>query len=71
MQRHDVIEVMEYEAIMCKGPGRNIDKKTFKELESLVLELSEKGRDGLDFLTLSSRKGVGKVIRARNYVGVL
>lgn len=71
MQRHDVIEVMEYEAIMCTGPGRNIDKKTFKELESLMLELSEEGREGLDFLTLSSRKGVGKVIRARNYVGVL
>jgi len=71
MQTYDVIEVMEYEDIMCTGPRRNVDKKTFKELESLMLELSEEGWDGLDFLTLSSRKGVGKVIRARNYVGVL
>lgn len=71
MQTHDVIEVMEYEAIFCSGFGRNIDKKTFKELEHVMLELSQEGRDGLDFLSLSSRKGIGKVIRAKNYVGVL
>ncbi len=46
MQTYDVIEVMEYEDIMCTGPRRNVDKKTFKELESLMLELSEEG--GMD-----------------------
>lgn len=71
MRKSDVIEVMEYEAIVYKGPGRKVDKDTFEELEELMLELSSEGRDGLDFLSLSSRKGIGKVIRARNYVGVL
>lgn len=71
MQKSEVIEVTEYEAIMCTGPDRNVDKKTFEELESLMLELSTEEADGLDFLALSSRKGVGKVIKAKNYVGVL
>lgn len=71
MRKSDVIEVMEYEAIVRRGPGQRVDKETFEELEELMLELSSEGRDGLDFLSLSSRKGIGKVIRARNYVGVL
>lgn len=71
MRKSDVIELMEYEAIVRRGPGQRVDKETFEELEELMLELSSEGRDGLDFLSLSSRKGIGKVIRARNYVGVL
>lgn len=71
MQNPNVIEVMEYESIVYKGPGRRVDKKIFDELEAFMLTLSSEGRDGLDFLKLSSRKGIGKVIQVRNYVGVL
>lgn len=71
MRKSDVIEVTEYEAIVYKGPGRRIDKEMFEELEELMLTLSDEGRDGLDFLKLSSRKGSGRVIQVRNYVGVL
>ena len=33
MRKSDVIEVMEYEAIVRRGPGQKVDKETFEELE--------------------------------------
>ena len=48
-----------------------MDCATFDKLERFVLENSEKESDILDFMSVSVRKNVGRVITAKNYVGVI
>lgn len=50
-----------------------IDKKRFAKLEELALSLASKTADANaePILSLTSRKGIGKVIAVRNYVGVI
>ena len=44
---------------------------TFEALENFILANSGSGDDAPDLMGLSVRKGVGKVITAKNYVGVI
>jgi len=44
---------------------------TFDALENFVLSNSTDDADALELMGLSARKGVGKVITAKNYVGVI
>lgn len=50
-----------------------VDQKTFAQLEQLVLTFneSEETDDAIKILSISSKRNIGKVIRAKNYVGVL
>ena len=45
---------------------------TFESLETFILENNKDGADGaLELMGLSARRGVGKIITAKNYVGVI
>ena len=44
---------------------------TFAQLENFLLLQKNAHPEGLDFFSLSARKGTGKIITARNYVGVI
>ena len=48
-----------------------LPKRTFEQLESFILTNSSKETDALDLMGLSARKGIGKVITAKNYVGLI
>ncbi|WP_301107163.1 McrC family protein [Sporosarcina sp.] len=70
--------VKEFDTFTCgKTVDRSgfhaLDPSTFGQLETFVLENS--GLDELDdtslFMTLSNMRGIGKVIRVRNYIGLL
>lgn len=74
------LEVREFESITCNEDYKDKDdphykylnQKTFEELESFILALSEHEQaEAMDFLKISVRRHVGKVIQARNYVGLI
>ncbi len=44
---------------------------TFDALENFVLSNNDKDTDALELMGLSAKKGIGKVITAKNYVGVI
>lgn len=48
-----------------------LPQRTFDALEAFVLANRGKDADALELLALSARKGIGKIITARNYVGVI
>lgn len=45
--------------------------KVFDKLETFVLENAEKGSDATDLMGVSVKKNIGRVITAKNYVGVI
>ena len=49
----------------------SLPQGTFDALENFILTNSSKGTDALEFMGLSARKGIGKIITAKNYVGVI
>lgn len=57
--------------------GRELDgftalpEQTFAGLENFILSNRKPGTDALDLMGISVKKGVGKVITAKNYVGVI
>ncbi|VDG98940.1 5-methylcytosine-specific restriction enzyme subunit McrC [Lysinibacillus sphaericus] len=77
--RKKLYELKEYDvlttnAVAGKQNGYvHIDKYSFKLLEQLILTFNEneEENDAIEFLTLSSKRNVGKVIRTKNYVGLL
>lgn len=72
------ITLKEY-GTLCKNPDgislgyHCMPELAFDRLERLVLESRGTGglTDALELMTLASRKGVGKIISAKNYVGVI
>lgn len=62
---------------MLKVSGKQVDgystlpEKTFEQLENFVLSNRNKETDALELLSLSAKKGLGKVITAKNYVGII
>jgi len=44
---------------------------TFEQLEHFVLSNHTKDTDALELMSLSARRGVGKIITAKNYVGII
>lgn len=73
-----LVEIREYDVItsnreICIEAGKvYLDKASFSQLENLILTFNESNEaDAIDFLSISSKKNIGKIIRAKNYVGVL
>ena len=53
------------------GGNITLTERTFEQLESFILSNSNKETDALELMGLSARKGVGKIITAKNYVGII
>ncbi|MGG2083006.1 McrC family protein [Lysinibacillus pakistanensis] len=76
--KRKLVELREYDVITSiqensKERGAvNLDKASFSQLENLILTFKESNEaDAIDFLSISSKRNVGKIIRTKNYVGVL
>lgn len=68
------ITVREYESFVCDKsiPGYiSLSESTFKTLEEFILANNSADTDVLEFMGISVKKGIGKVITAKNYVGVI
>lgn len=68
------ITVREYESFACNKsvPGHiSLSESTFKNLEEFILANNNQDTDMLEFMGISVRKRIGKVITAKNYVGVI
>ena len=53
-------------------PGSiSLPSNTFDALENFVLSNSTDDADALELMGISARKGIGKIITAKNYVGVI
>lgn len=72
---HSSITIVEYGRLSRNVHGSDctaLPVKSFDALEKFVLEnKSIESADAAELLSLSSRCGVGKIITARNYVGVI
>lgn len=53
------------------GGNITLTKRTFEQLENFILSNSSKETDALELMGLSARRGVGKIITAKNYVGII
>lgn len=49
----------------------SLPQNTFDALENFVLSNSNKDTDALELMRLSAKKGVGRIITAKNYVGII
>ena len=69
-----VITIREYESF-CSVKNVNgykyLDEATFNQLERFILENNNKDTDALDLMAISVKKNVGKVITAKNFVGII
>lgn len=69
-----IYQVKEYGSFIT---GKDVDgyvtlpERTFEQLENFILTNRSKDTDALELMSLSARKGIGKVITAKNYVGVI
>ncbi|MBP3951947.1 McrC family protein [Bacillus suaedae] len=49
-----------------------IPEKTFDELEKFILSSNQEDEtDPIELMSISSKKGIGKIIRVKNYVGLI
>ena len=53
------------------GGNITLTKRTFEQLENFILSNSSKETDALELMGLSARRGIGKIITAKNYVGII
>ena len=67
-----------YETITCNEEYKQdnlykyLEAEAFAELENLILSFrGGQEADAIDFLTISTRRNVGKIICAKNYVGLI
>ena len=69
-----VYQITEYGSFIT---GKELDgyvtlpSHTFEQLENFILTNQSKDADALELMGLSARRGVGKVITAKNYVGII
>lgn len=73
-----LIEIKEFDFLVSNsvfeagGRYHYIDQDTFDEIETLILSYNDSSTaDTLDFLDISSKRNIGKVICAKNYVGLI
>ncbi|MBR3785399.1 MAG: McrC family protein [Firmicutes bacterium] len=74
MNKDKLYRITEYESFVCgkQVPGyKPLPKKTFDELKNFILTNKEPNAEFLELLGISYRKGVGEIITAKNYVGVI
>ena len=67
-------QITEYGSFIAEKeiPGYTpLPRHTFEQLEKFILTNKSKDTDALELMGISARKGAGKVITARNYVGVI
>lgn len=70
----ETITVREYQAFTCNKvvPGYiSLPESTFHSLEEFILANNTLDSEMLEFMGISARKGIGKVITVKNYVGVI
>ena len=68
------IIITEYESLVSgkKAEGyKTLPERTFSQLEEFILSSRSKNTDALELMSLSAKKGIGKVITAKNYVGII
>ena len=72
------IQIREYGTFIVGEKNGNVEngnitltKRTFEQLENFILSNSSKDTDALELMGLSARRGVGKIITAKNYVGII
>lgn len=69
-----IYQITEYGSFIT---GKKVDgyvtlpKSTFEQLENFILSNRNKETDALELMGVSAKKGLGKVITAKNYIGVL
>lgn len=69
-----IYQITEYGSFVS---GKEVDgcitlpEKTFEQLEEFVLSNRNKETDALELMGLSARKGAGRIITAKNYVGLI
>ena len=71
-----LLEIREFESITCneeyKDQYHYLNPESFAELENFILSFAENEEaDAMDFLKITVRRNVGKVIQAKNYVGLI
>lgn len=54
----------------AEGYG-TLPERTFEQLENFILTNRNRETDALELMGLSARRGVGKIITAKNYVGLI
>ena len=67
-------QITEYGSFVCErtvSGYTTLDKKTFSSLKEFVLSNANKETEALEIMGYSVRKGVGEIITAKNYVGVI
>lgn len=69
-----VYRIKEFSSFVCDKeiPGYvSLPERTFCQLEEFILNNRSKDSDALEFMGLSARRGIGKIITAKNYVGII
>ena len=67
-------KIKEYGSFVCNKevPGCvSLPERTFSQLKEFVLSNRTQDADALELMGISARKGVGEIITARNYVGII
>lgn len=69
-----VYQIKEYGSFIADReiPGyTTLPEHTFRQLEEFILANHSKDTDAVELMNLSVKKGIGKVITAKNYVGLI
>ncbi len=73
-----LLEVLEFELITCNKDYKDeesfkyLDEETFIELENFILSTNDTEEvDAMNFLKIGTKRNVGKIIQAKNYVGLV
>lgn len=67
-------QITEYGSFVSgkEAPGCiTLPEKTFAQLEAFLLANRNRDTDALELMGISARKGVGKIITAKNYIGLI
>ena len=73
------IKIKEYDALVAgsengkklNGKYTTLTKENFEKLEEFVLNLHSNSADAIEVMSISAKRGVGKAIIAKNYVGII
>ncbi|MBQ9786069.1 MAG: hypothetical protein IJW25_01225, partial [Clostridia bacterium] len=69
-----IYQIKEYGSFVCDKDIPeyvSLPKHTFSQLEEFILTNRSKNADALELMGISARKGIGKIISAKNYVGII
>ncbi|GAA0738665.1 McrC family protein [Clostridium oceanicum] len=72
-----LLEVREFECITCNDDYKDdrsfkyLEKELFNELEEFILQSKGRETEVSDFLNIRFKRNVGKIIQAKNYVGLI